>query len=164
MDYSALCAALGITLRSLQRHRRGGCPMPADGESIETWAPRAKAWIADHRKKSGPKPLESKDPKADAALLRWRTARAKLAELQLERERAKVHSREECERAAIARLQELQAAFARLPAKLGRRLMHAPSPDFIQQVVEEELRHAFESLARGEVVDDGGGQGEAAAG
>lgn len=122
--------------------------MPADGEVLDAWVTRARQWIAANRKRTGPKTSGDADTEAKARI-RWRLARAQLAELELQQRRGAVHSRSECERDFVARLQELRAAFAQLPDMLARRLYQAPSPEAIKVQVEEELRRCFEALARG---------------
>ena len=145
-----LAAALGINVRSLQRYRSRGLELPAEGEAIEAWAPRAKEWIGRARQKTGPK-IESG---TDAEKLRhwdwrYRRARAEREELNLRIARGEVHSKAECEREQTLRFQDLNAAFAMVPDKLARRLYQAPSPEAIKIVVKNEIRLAFDNLVRG---------------
>ncbi len=140
---------LGVNPRTLTRHFEAGLPRLAEGQSEQDWLTAARQWIAERRGKPGPR-ATAPSPAVQDALDRWRQARAELAELQLQEARGEVHTRSECEAAQVRRLQELRAAFTRLPDLLARRLYQAPSPEAIKVVVEEELRSAFDSLARGD--------------
>lgn len=148
-----LADALGLAVRTVQREKGRGLPLPAAGEHLASWAARARAWRAAHKQRTGPKvdPAAAGDQVGLAHWnLRYRQARALRETLALQRERGEVHSKADCEREQVQRLLELRAFFVQLPDRLARRLFQAPSPEAIKVEVEAELRHAFEALQRGD--------------
>ena len=151
MNNEQLAKALGVNVRTIERDRLRGLPLPADGEDPAAWATRAKAWRKTTRLKPGPRSRLAPGDAETSAMVRYREAKAQLAELDLAERRGALHSRLDCETLAVRRLQDLQAAFAMLPDRMARRLYQAPSPEFIKLQLAEALRHCFEVLASGDV-------------
>lgn len=151
MTNEQLAKALGINVRTIERDRKRGLPLPADGEDLSAWAVRAKAWRKSTRLKPGPRARLAPGDAETAAMVRYREAKAELAELDLAQRRGELHSRHTCEALALRRLQDLQSAFAMLPDRMARRLYQAPSPDWIKEQLTEALRACFEVLANGDV-------------
>ena len=147
-----LADALGLEIRTLQRNRKKGLPLPAEGEATAAWAPRAMAWLAEQRARKKP-PRKRPDP-AERALTRIRNANAKLAELRLKKAQGELHSLKACDEQFERRLGRLTNVFFQLPDKFARKLFQAPSPDHIKLVVEQELRAAFELLHSDAAVED----------
>jgi hypothetical protein len=129
-------------------------PLPIEGETLEVWAVRAREWKRTNRQKPGRRGTPTGDPKA-AADLRFRLAKAELAELDLAVRLGQLHSQQDCESLTVRRFQELRNVFAQLPDTLARKLYQAPSPDAIKVLVEAELRRCFGVLA-GDVDADTG--------
>jgi phage terminase Nu1 subunit (DNA packaging protein) len=151
MTNESLAQALGINVRTIERDRKRGLPMPAAGEDIAAWVVRAKAWRKSTRLKPGPRARLAPGDAETSAMVRYREAKAQLAELDLAERRNVLHSRHDCEQLAVRRLQDLQSAFAMLPDRMARRLYQAPSPEWIKQQLTEALRHCFEVLASGDL-------------
>lgn len=151
MTNEQLAQALGVNVRTLERDRKRGLPLPADGEDAAAWAVRAKAWRKATRLKPGPRARLVPGDAETSAMVRFREAKAQLAELDLAERRGALHSRHDCEQLAVRRLQDLQSAFAQLPDRMARRLYQAPSPEWIKQQLTDALRHAFEVLSSGDV-------------
>lgn len=146
-----LAEALGLNVRTIERDRLRGLPLPADGEDLAAWATRTRAWRKATRKAPGPRPRVPSGAPEALAMTRFRTAKAELAELELAERRRQLHSQQQCEELHVRRLQDLMAAFQLLPDRMARRLYQAPSPDFIKLQLTQELRRCFEVLSNGDV-------------
>lgn len=154
MTNEQLAEALGLNVRTIERDRLRGLPLPADGEDLAAWATRAKAWRKSTRKRPGPRPTATAGDSDIIAMTRYRVAKAELAELQLAERRAQLHSKEECESVQVRRYQEMCNAFASIGDALARRL-YQQSPDAIKVIVEEEVWRRLEIVAAGKVASDG---------
>lgn len=153
VDATTLARAADVSRSTIHRALARGLTRPAADEPLAAWGQRCRAWLQEHRQKPGPRSLVQRDPEAERALHRWRLARARLAELRLQRERALVHTLDQCLAAAAARLIDLQHAFADVPAAIASALwpaMPGARPDEIEIVVEAQLRAAMERLQRGD--------------
>lgn len=146
MSKEQLALALGVNVRTLLRYCARGLTTPVGDESVEAWVARANEWRRSNRGRAGRK-AEPRSDGEQSANLRYREAKAELAELDLAERRGELHSRVECERTFVSRCAELRAAFSLLPQALARKLYQAPSPDAIALVVEQELRRIFEVLS-----------------
>lgn len=164
MTNEDLAKLLGTNVRTIERYRLRGLTPKAPGETAEAWIERAKAWRRANRKKPGPQGAKTGDQKD--ADLRYRLAKAEIAELDLAERRGDLHSKKECEGQSVRRFADLRAAFSLLPQRLARRAYQAPSPETIQEIAEAEVRRCLELLANGEEVEaqeggslDGGDEG-----
>ncbi|MBL9076997.1 MAG: hypothetical protein JNL08_05815 [Planctomycetes bacterium] len=140
-----LAAELGVNVRTVQRDRKAGMPRQRRGETIPAWAARVRAWREASRQRPGPKTRTPSDAEA-AAMVRYRLAKAELAEIELARVRGDLHSRQQCDDARVRQCAEISGALRMLPDTLARKLYQAPSPDAIKLVVQEELRRALAVL------------------
>lgn len=163
-----LAAALGRHPNVLRGYLKRGLTVPADGESIEVWVVRARAWCAANRGKTGPKPgsvAGGDGGQLAHAELRLKRARAERAELELRQMRGEVHSRKECEAIAVRRYQEMSNAFGGLGDALARRL-YQQTPDAIKVIVDDEVRRRLAIVAAGgaeKPLDAGAAGGDPAA-
>lgn len=153
-----LSKALKLSTRTVERELARGMPRPAEGQSLKDWAKDAKKWRADNRGLPGrPKSLAKnvlQRGKADDPLDRLREANAKRAELALAKEEGRLHSKDECERDDAQRWAQVMNALRMLGPRFARRLGNmdpAPTPDFVQEVYDEEMALAVEALKRGAV-------------
>ncbi|MFN3242078.1 MAG: hypothetical protein ACE37K_11245 [Planctomycetota bacterium] len=151
MTNGQLAKALGVSVRTIERDRAKGMPLPANGEAIKAWAKRAKAWRAEQRRIPGPRKAKAsiEEQKPSKPLERKRLADAKRAELELAKAEGLLHSKEECEREDAQRWAQVMNALRMLGPRLARRLGNVnPTPEFVQEVYDEEMSLAIETLKR----------------
>lgn len=150
MKNELLAKALGVNVRTIQRDRAQGLPMPAAGESVASWSRRARKWKRSARKTPGPRPVRPPGrTESEAAVLRWQEARAERAAMELAKFRAGLHSRCDCEAGIARRVADVQLAFKNLGSTLARLAFQAPSPDAIQAIVNEEVSRLTAALRAG---------------
>lgn len=147
-----LAAALGVSARTIPRMRKRGMPAPAEGEDLQEWAKRASVWRTENRKPPG-RPVDKSIEEQDADA-RWRLARAIKIELEVEEKKGNLHSKAQCEAAHARRCHELTISFLGLGQAVARRC-YQRTPDVIQQIIDDEVRHRLQVLADGGIVDDG---------
>jgi hypothetical protein len=88
--HDELAAAAGLRRRQLQRWFAKGLPRPVAGEQLRTWSAAARAWIAAHRRKPGPRrraelELEQAARQVEAILARARRITSTSADDRVER-------------------------------------------------------------------------------
>jgi phage terminase Nu1 subunit (DNA packaging protein) len=147
-----MAAALGLHVRTMQRWLNAGLPEPTDGEDLKEWATRAHAWRKASRKPRG-RPVE-KTPEEQDAETRFRLARAIKIEIEVEQLKRTLHSREECEAEQARRCHEVAISLIGVGQSVARRC-YQRTPDVIQQIIDDEVRHRLQVLADGGLVDDG---------
>ncbi len=154
MTNEQLAEALRVNVRTIERDRRRGMPLPVDGEAIAAWVERARAWKRENRRKPGPRAKAAPGDAETAAMARYRIAKAELAELQLAERRGELHSQRECEAARVQRFGEVTVAMLGLGQAVARKCAHQ-SADVVLLVVDEEVRRRLQVLADGGLPDDG---------
>lgn len=155
MSNEKLAAALGVSVRCVERYRKRGLTPPSADESIEAWTQRAQEWRKQTRRRSGPKPAGDDASKAEHAKweTRYRKARAIEKEHVVALLEGRVHNVQECEERQVQRMLELRNRLTLLPDKMAMVLVNVTDPEFIRSTVAAELRRALEDLARGESVE-----------
>lgn len=146
-----MAAAVGMTVRTVHRWLNEGLPEPTDGEDLQEWATRAKAWRKASRKPRG-RPVE-KTPEEQDAETRFRLARAIKIEIEVEQLKRTLHSREECEAEQARRCHEVAISLIGVGQSVARRC-YQRTPDVIQQIIDDEVRRRLQVLADGGIVVD----------
>ena len=146
MNRQQLAKALDIDVRTLRRLERLGMPMPADGETLNSWSARATQWRADARKTPGPKksPERQKREDLEAAILE-----EKLEKLRRENkvQAGEMHSRKQCEMDEERNYQQVAQALLSVGAQVARKCYQKP-PDEIQVIVDDAIRRCLEIISR----------------
>lgn len=146
-----LAELLGYSSRTIPRWRKRGLPMPAAAEDLQAWAARAKEWIAGQRRPAGrPRERSAVAVDQEARLLK---ARADKAELQVLEMRGALHSRAQCEREHVRRMQEFRVAMLGLGVALARKVQHQ-TPDVVQGLIDDAVRERLTILAEGLLPSD----------
>jgi phage terminase Nu1 subunit (DNA packaging protein) len=153
MTNEQLADALGVNVRTIERDRRRGLPLPGADEALADWVTRAKAWRQANRRKPGPRPAADGSAAADVAMTRFRIAKAELAELQLAERRGELHSQKACEAERVARFGEVAMAMLGLGQAVARKCAHQTA-EVVLMVVNEEVRRRLQVLADGGLPDD----------
>lgn len=157
MTNEKLAAALGVSVRCVERYRKRGLTPPSADESIEAWTQRAQDWRKQTRRRSGPKPSGDDATKAEQAKwdARFRKARAMEKEHVVALLEGRVHDVQECEERQVQRMLELRNRLTLLPDKMAQVLVNVSDPEFIRSTIASELQRALEDLGRTEVAADG---------
>ena len=153
-----MAQALGVHVRTLLRWLKLGAPEPAEGEELQAWASRARAWQQAQRKPRG-RPAERSEVAQDAEE-RFRLARAIKIELEVQKLKEELHSRAACEAEQARRCHEIAISFLGLGQAVARRC-YQRTPDVIHQIIEEEVRRRLLILANGGIVDEAPAEGGA---
>jgi phage terminase Nu1 subunit (DNA packaging protein) len=139
-----LAALLQVTPGAVDGWRRRDCPQREDGRydvgAVVAWRVQI---AADEVLARVPADVDS-----DAALARWRVARAEREELRLAHDRGTLHDMATCEAQQVAQYLEVRATFQSMGNRLARRLAMQPA-EVCDQVINEDLRETFEQLGRG---------------
>ena len=136
---------LGIGARYVQKLRERGLPEPRVRESQAKWLARAKEWMAQN---TAPKSRDGDpdDPTSRAHYeQRALVAAANLKELQLQKLRGEVHSKEQCYAETSQRAAALGAALKRLPVEFSRTL-EMKTAEFIYEETERIIRAAMDAF------------------
>jgi hypothetical protein len=146
-----MAEAVGVHVRTLMRWLNAGAPEPAEGEELQAWASRARAWQQAQRKPRG-RPPERSEVAKDAEE-RFRLARAIKIELEVLQLKQELHSRADCEAEQAQRCHEIAISFLGLGQAVARRC-YQRTPDVIHQIIEEEVRRRLLILSNGGIADD----------
>lgn len=149
---AVLAGRLRVGLRTFERWRSAGLPMPRPDEALGRWRPRAARWIARQAQaRQAARGPQDGDTAAVDWLLRFRAARARRAAIALAKLRASLHSAADC----AAQRGELRAlvgsAFEPVAAQFEERLrgQTAHEPEVVQAVGDTAVRAAFDVLQAG---------------
>lgn len=149
-----MAAALGVNVRTIERDRLRGLPLPTDGEDQAAWVTRAREWKRANRKKPGPRTVRAAAGDSEAAAVtRYRLAKAALAELQLAERRGELHSQTACAAERVQRFSEVGIAMLGLGPAVARKCANQ-SADVVLLVINEEVRRRLQVLSEGGLPDD----------
>jgi len=154
MTNAELAKALGVAVRTIERYRSEGMPLPAASESLADWRKRANAWRRDRRRLPGPRKrnVDGAPGREGGYLEEKRKLECAKIELELAELRGELHSSKECEAADAKRwamvLDAIKVAGNRLARRCGNQ---DPSPEILQQAFEEEVSAMLEAMKRGQL-------------
>ncbi|MEO6598037.1 MAG: hypothetical protein ABIP94_25110 [Planctomycetota bacterium] len=137
-----LAETLGVSRRTMLRHKGRGMPTPKPGERLSTWRRRAVKWQADHVARPGGRATAG----SEQAKLDWRRARAERAEWRLAKDVAQVHATPECVTATADRVSLIVAAFDGVPAALAAEVPALRNRYDVRARIEDIVHAAHQAL------------------
>lgn len=134
----AVAAHLGVSVRTVQYWIREGMPVRPDGkydlEAISEWKIQRMA--------ENTKPKDPQDPE-----VRYRTAKAKTAEIQLAKLMGELLPREEVEAQWLNVLMALKKNMLALPKSLAPRLARLEAKE-VQTILSQHVRRMIETFQK----------------
>jgi hypothetical protein len=133
---------LGVTGAALDAAVRNGCPRLGDG-SYDVAA--VVEWLRKRDADRAARTAGGSDPD----LRRWRSARADREQLRLDLDREKLIPKAAVEARSVRQILAVKQRLVNLCRKMGTKLMHAASPDAIEEELLREIRDICNDFARG---------------
>lgn len=129
--------------RTLERHRKDGCPWPSDGADLAAWAKNLQAWVAARRKRP-----PRREPGTVDALERSREMLADIREIERDKLRGLLIEREAVAEEWRRRVLAVRAKLLALPRLLAGRCKDSP-PELIEAEASSAVRDMLEEFAAG---------------
>lgn len=157
VDQQTLADFFDVSPRTIRNWQSEGMPVEGDRNSRQYDTAECVAWAAGHKlaprsDSSAPEDLENL-PTEEEADRRWKTARARLKELEFARERDEIITREVFEDAVGDLLDTLYHELRQLPGRWGAQMVGFDEPREAEGQLQKMVREILERLS-GSVADE----------